>query len=136
MIQHARMTARKDYPFLRDVRSPITAEQLSPLDARCHSVQFVAPLTETDHVKLAHFLAAYPHVSLRIYGHYSQSPSNLSFLRHYPFLKGFRVDVFSLESLDGMEYLPESLESFGFGQTKSRNLSLAFLRRFSRLKDL
>ena len=32
--------------------------------------------------------------------------------------------------------LRSPLESFGFGQTKSRNISLDFLRRFTRLKDL
>ena len=45
-------------------------------------------------------------------------------------------DVGAYFNIVGMEYLPESLEFFGFGQTKSRNFSLAFLRRFSRLKDL
>jgi len=61
---------------------------------------------------------------------------NLSFLRHYPFLAGFRVDVFHLESTEGIEYLPDTLEYFGFGQTKSKKLSLDFLRRFSSLKEL
>jgi hypothetical protein len=130
------MTASNDYPFLRDVRSPITNDQLRPLDPRCERVQFSAPLTETDHIKLAKFLAAYPDVPLRIYGHYSVRLPNLSFLRHYPFISGFQVDLWSLESTAGIDHLPDSLESFGFGQTKSKNISLDFLRRFTRLKDL
>ena len=121
------MTASNDYPFLRQVKSPITDDQLSPLDPRCRCVQFSAPLTETDHIKLAKFLAAYPNVPLRIYGHYSDPLP-----KHYPFVSGFQVDVFLLESTEGIERLPDSLEFFGFGQTKSRNLSLNFLRRFSR----
>ena len=130
------MMASNDYPFLRQVKSPITDDQLSPLDPRCRCVQFAAPLTETDHKKLAKFLAAYPNVPLRIYGHYSEPLPNLSFLRHYPFISGFQVDVLLLQSTDGVEHLPESLEFFGFGQTKTRGISLDFLRRFGRLKDL
>lgn len=136
MVEHTAMTASNDYPFLRQVKSPITDDQLSPLDPRCRCVQFAAPLTESDHIKLAEFLAAYPNVPLRIYGHYSESLPNLAFLRHYPFISGFQVDVFLLRSTEGVEHLPESLEFFGFGQTKTRNISLDFLRRFGRLKDL
>lgn len=130
------MTTSNDYPFLREVKSPITDEQLSPLDLRCQRVQFASPLTQADHIKLAKFLAAYPRIPLRIYGHYSTPPPDLSFLRHYPFLSGFQVDVFLLESTEGIECLPDSLEYFGFGQTKSKSISLNFLRRFSRLKHL
>ncbi len=115
MLKHAAMTAPNDYPFLRQVKSPITDDQLSPLDPRCKCVQFAAPLTEPDHIKLAKFLAAYPNVPLRIYGHYSEPLPNLAFLRHYPFISGFQVDVFLLQSTEGVEHLPESLEFFGFG---------------------
>ncbi len=129
------MTGSNDYPFLRQVKSPITDDQLAPLDPRCTVVQFVAPLTETDHIKLAEFLAAYPKVPLRIFGHYSDPLPNLSFLMYYPFITGFQVDVFHLQSTEGVEHLSESLEFFGFGQTKS-NISVGFLRRFGRLKGL
>lgn len=130
------MAAPNDYPFLRKVNPPITDDQLSPLDPRCQCVQFADPLSETDHVKLANFLAAYPNVPLRIYGHYSAPVPNLSFLRHYPFLSGLSVEVFLLQSIEGIEYLPESLKVFGFGQTKTKSISLDFLKRFSRLKNL
>ena len=124
------------YPFLRQVKSPITTEQLSPLDPRCNVVQFDSPLTEADHIKLAEFLRAYPETPLRIYGHYSKRLPNLSFLKHYPFLSGFQVDVYLLESTEGIECLPDTLGFFGFGQTKSKKLSLGFLRRFRRLNDI
>jgi internalin A len=130
------MADPNSYPFLREIRSPITQEQLAPLDDRCQVVQFVAPLTEEEHGSLAQFLRDYPTVPLRAYGHYSHPVPNLKFLQHYPFLTGFRVDVFHLESTEGMEYLPTSLESFGIGQTKRKTISLGFLRRFPRLEDL
>jgi len=124
------------YPFLRQVRSPVTPEQLAPLDKRCQVVQFDSPLTENDHKRLAEFLRANPKVPLRIYGHYSTPLPNLAFLKHYTFLAGFQLDVYGLESTDGIEQLPASLEHFGFGQTKSKGFSLDFLRQFTRLKEL
>lgn len=136
MVKHTAMAAANNYPFLREVKSPITDDQLSPLDPRCRCVQFAAPLTETDHIKLAKFLAAYPKVPLRVYGHHEEPLPNLSFLRHYSFISGFQVDVYLLKSVEGIEHLPDSLEFFGFGQTKSKKISLSFLRRFSCLKDL
>ena len=126
----------KDYPFFREVKSPITKDQLAPLDRRCERVQFASPLTRTDHIKLSGFLAAYPGTPLRVYGHYSEGLPDLRFLTHYPHLSGFEVDVFLLNSTEGVEYLPESLTFFGMGQTKTKGISLDFLRRFSRLKTL
>jgi hypothetical protein len=127
---------KEDYPFLRQVSSPILDEQLRPLDPRCRVVQFNSPLTESDHRKLAAFICRYPKVPLRVYGHYGEPLQNLSFLKHYPFLAGFQVDVFHLESTAGIENLPNSLQYFGFGQTKSRKHTLDFLRRFNDLREL
>ena len=129
-----RMAVLNDYPFHRSIRPPITEEQLRPLDPLCMRVQFESPLTDSDHVKLAKFLADYPKMPLRAYGHYSLP--NLYFLRHYPFISEFQVDNFLLKSAQGTEYLPETLEYFGLGQTKTKNISLGFLKRFSHLKDL
>jgi hypothetical protein len=125
-----------NYPFIREIKSPVTPEQLSPLDERCHVVQFASPLTDIDHANLAKFLRNYPNVPLRIYGHYNKPVSDLGFLCYYNFLKGFQADVYLLESVEGVEFLPNSLTFFGFGQTKSKKLSLSFLRRFEQLRDL
>jgi len=125
-----------NYPLIREIKSPVTPEQLRPLDERCRVVQFASPLTDADHIELAKFLKTYPNVPLRIYGHYSKPVSDLGFLCYYNFLKGFQVDVYLLESTDGIEFLPDTLNFFGFGQTKSKKLSLSFLRRFNALKDI
>ena len=123
-----------DYPFIRAVRSPITEKQLLPLDPRCKVVQFDSPLTEKDCIKLARFLEAYPGIPLRIYGHYDETP-DLSFLCHFPLLRGFQADVYQLTDINGLEFLSDSLEFLGLGQTKLR-LSLKPLARFKNLKDL
>lgn len=127
-------TMLDDYPFIRQVQSPITEKQLRPLDPRCKVVQFASPLTKDDFIKLARVLEDYPDVSLRIYGHYQESP-DLSFLCHFPFLRNFQADVYQLTNINGLGFLPDSLEFLGLGRTK-RKLSLKPLARFENLKDL
>ena len=73
------MKPGEEYPYLRDVGSPLTAEQLRPLDARCRCVQFSKPLASHEYPAFAEFLRAYPQVPLRMYGHYSLTP-DLEFL--------------------------------------------------------
>ena len=123
----------EQYPFIREVHAPLTEKQLRPLDPRCEVVQLSSPLTEVDFVKLSRFLEAYPDVPLRIYGHYGIM-TDLSFLRHFSFLKGFQADPRLLTDLGGLE-LPDNLEFLGLGQTKGR-LSLKPIARFKNLKDL
>lgn len=125
----------QDYPFLRQVRSPITDEQLRPLDPRCQRVQFDEPLSDSDHRKLAKFLKGYPAITFRVYGHDSK-PCNLDFLEHYPFVRNLDVNVFKLADIAGFQHVSNELESFGFGKTKSNRFSLGFLRNFPNLKSL
>jgi hypothetical protein len=126
----------QNYPFIREIKSPLTSEQLSPLDQRCRVVQFASSLTDSEHIKLAEFLRAYPDVPLRVYGHYGLSVKDLGFLCYYSFLKGFQVDLWQLETTEGIEFLPSTLEFLAFGQTKSKKFSLRLLSRFPRLKEL
>ena len=37
------------YPFIREIKSPVTKDQLIPLDEKCRVIQFSSPLTDTDH---------------------------------------------------------------------------------------
>lgn len=124
------------YPFIRQIKSPVTKDQLVPLDEKCRVIQFSSPLTDSDHEKLSKFLEKYPAVSFRVYGHDQKGQLNdLKFLRYYQLVKSFQVDVFKIDSIDGIEYLPESLEYFGFGQTRKK-FSLNFLSRFKKLQQL
>ena len=79
-------------------------------------------------------MEANPEVPLRIYGHFG-IPTDLEFLRHFPFLKGFQADLFDLTSLAGLEHLPSSLEFLGLAATR-RRFSLKALSRFKSLRDL
>jgi hypothetical protein len=122
-------------PRIRGLYSPLTSEQLRPLDPRCEVVQFSAPLTDAEYVRVAAFMRDYPSVTLRAYGFYSIA-CDLRFLRHFGSLRRFRVDVTGLEDLSGIEYLSPDLEYFGFGLTVKKTHSLAFLERFTQLKSL
>ncbi|MHC1781470.1 MAG: hypothetical protein AB9891_01685 [Anaerolineaceae bacterium] len=99
-----------NHPNYRDLKSPITKAQLSPLNPVCKRVQFDAPLTNDDFEQLADFLKQYPDVTLRIYGHYFAPVQNLSFLEFFPFIKNFHFDVFTLLSLDGLEIIAPNLK--------------------------
>lgn len=124
------------YPFIREIKSPVTKEQLVPLDKRCKVVQFSSPLTDSNHEKLSKFVRNYPTVSFRVYGHYGKGQLNdLQFLKYYSFLRKFQVDVFEISNLDGIEHLTENLEYLGFGRTRKK-FSLNFLGKFKNLREL
>ncbi|MCZ9880475.1 leucine-rich repeat domain-containing protein [Arthrobacter sp. B2a2-09] len=127
----------RDYPLIRDVESPLTGDMLRPLDPRCRVVQFRRALTETDYRVLAEWIAQYPSVSLRAYSSSDGSIRDLDFLRFFPNLDKFSADALyhSLESIEGLGYLPSSATMIGLGQTKKK-LSLKPLGRFTSLQRL
>jgi Leucine-rich repeat (LRR) protein len=120
---------------IREIVAPVTEDQLSPLTSDCLVVQFSSPLGVTDHEKLGNFMKNNPTILLRAYGHYSIGLKDLSFLKHYPTIKKFQVDVFELKSTAGVEYLPNSLEFFSFGRTR-KSFSVGFVTQFKTLQSL
>jgi hypothetical protein len=124
-------------PSIRGVRSPLTAEMLSPLDARCRIVQFNSMLSDADFERLSTLLSDYPDVALRAYGSYDGTITDVEFLRYFPTLQRFMADALyhSLHSLDGLRHLPEGASEIAIGQTKKR-LSLDILGRFTSLHRL
>jgi hypothetical protein len=124
----------QDYPFIRLISSPLTEDQLAPLDKRCEVVQFCTSLKESEFLRLADFLSGYPNIPLRVYGH--ETVKDLEFLRYFPFLRGFQADLWTLESMEGLRHLSSDLQFLGLGATRSKAHSLSFLKRFPALKDL
>lgn len=125
----------KDYPFIRDLKKPVTKEQLRPLDARCRVIQFSESLSDSDLKRVAEFMRDYPAVTFRVYGHYPDG-CDLEFLRYFSFLRRFQVDVLNLRDFSGINHLTDSLEYIGLGQTISGRHSLRFLERFACLRAL
>ena len=122
------------YPFIREIRSPISKQMLAPLDHRCRVVQFHSPLSDADLKLLSEFMRAYPNTTLRVYGH--ETTEHLDFLKSFPFIKNFQVDVWTIKNLSGLLYLPSTLGYLGLGETKSKTHSLKVLDRFQHLKEL
>lgn len=127
----------RDYPFLRDVASPLTSDMLRPLDPRCRTVQFKSALAAADYQLLADWMTQYPSVALRAYGSYDGTIRDLDFLRFFPSLRKFSADALyhSLQSIDGLGYLPPTATKLVIGKTKKR-LSLKPLAHFTHLRRL
>jgi hypothetical protein len=124
-----------EYPFIRQLSSPLTDAQLRPLDPRCEVVQFDEPLTDSEMKRVAAFMRDYPNITFRVYGHYSEG-CDLEFLRHFDFLRNFQVNIYKLKSVSGISYLNHNLEFLGLGQTQCKHHSLGFLEKFSSLREL
>lgn len=122
---------------LRDVSSPLTDDMLRSFRAHRATVQFSSLLSDGDLARLAEWLVQQPHVSLRAYGSYDHSITDLEFLRHFPRLRRFSADALygSLTSIGGVRHLPTDLEELGLGATKVK-ADLGVLQRFSALKRL
>lgn len=126
-----------EFPEVREIASPITDYMLRPLDARCRLIQWRCAFTDHELRRLSEFLRAHSNVEVRVYGHhiYGEQIADLGFLRYFPFLRRFLVELYLLDSLDGLRVLPPSLEYLGIGQTH-RTVSLQVLRAFPNLRKL
>ena len=122
-------------PF--DLRSPVTEDELARLDGRAEVIQFSSALTDADYALLGDWFAGQPAKTLRAYGSYDGTITDLDFLRHFPTLRSFQADALyhSLTSIDGLGYLPDDVRFIGLGRTKKR-LSLAPLARFTTIQRL
>jgi internalin A len=108
---------------------------LAPLGGACERVQFSAALSEREYKSIARLLSAYPSVTLRVYMDYKRTIQDLEFLRHFPWLRGFEVDIWHLESIDGLTHLSPELSYLGIGATR-KTFSMAVLERFRSLREL
>jgi hypothetical protein len=121
--------------YLRELNPPLDAKSLRPLSKRVETLQFRKRLTDDEHQQVAKLLRNRPDVTLRVYA-IPNRMRDLRFLRHYPFAKKVAIDLYDLKSIEGVEHLPSDLRSFDFGLTKSKQLSLSFLKRFTKLEAL
>jgi len=122
-----------DYPFIREIRPPLSPDQFRPLDPRCRTLQFRESLTDVELQRVAMFLSEYPSTTLRVYGH--RTYPTLDFLKHFGFVRRVQIEMWELQDLSGLCFLRPDLEALGLGRTKTR-LSLCILERFVALRDL
>jgi internalin A len=106
-------------------------------------IQFGERLPEDDLEKLRSALHYRPEVAVRAYfGHVSlrskrilEPFTDLEFLRFFPDVRALAIDLWSLEDISGLRHV-RALDSFSFGQTKTKRLSLRFLEDFPMLCEL
>lgn len=122
-----------NWPDIRQLSSPLTAEQLRPLDARCRVVQFDEPLTDAELRRVASFVVDYPGITLRVYGH--RTYASLDFLDHFQRVRNLQLDIFELQDASGLRFLGKDLRYFGFGATRKKH-SIAALSALTRIQDL
>jgi hypothetical protein len=123
-------------PPVREVSSPLTPPELKPLAPEHTTVQVSSRLTDEEFRRLADLMSDRPDVGLRVYGGFSGSIPDLEFLRFFPRLRRFAVEVYGLTSLDGLRHLGDELESLLIGRTRSTRFSLRTLARFRQLRTL
>ncbi len=68
--------------------------------------------------------------------HGQRTVPDLELLELFPTLRRFTVEVFELESIEGLRYLRSDLDHLGLGRTRSTGHSLAILDRFDALRSL
>ena len=121
----------------RVVSSPLTDDMLKPSPTGRGLVQFDRLPSEPDLRRLAEWFTQYPEMTLRAYGSYDGSITDLEWLRFFPTLRRFDVDAVwdHLVSLDGLRHLPEDTDELMIGWTK-RRLDLGVLDRFRGLTSL
>lgn len=119
-----------------DLREPSWSGDLPRTAGGLHTVQFDSLPPESHLEQLGAFIAEHPQVTIRAYGGYDGSIKDLEYLRHFGGARRVAVDALHrLESLDGLRYLSDDLESLVLGQTR-RTFSMAPLGRFRHLRQL
>lgn len=123
-------------PGRLDLRGPGWSRDLPKKPGELHTVQFKSLPPELELEQLGAFIERHPAVAIRAYGGYDGSITDVEFLRHFGGARHVAIDaLYGLESLDGLRYLSDGLDSLVLGQTK-RRFSMAPLGRFRRLRQL
>lgn len=123
-------------PGRLSLKAPRWSRDLPRHGQEVDTVQFdsLPPISELE--QIAAFIAQNPHVELRAYGGYDGSIRDVDFLSLFPSIRRVSIDaLFRLESLDGLRYLPDTLEELTLGRTR-RRYSLKPIARFRGLRRL
>jgi len=120
----------------RQVWSPLTKSMLAPIPGRFNRLQFDEALKDGEYHRIARLLDRHPAITMRVYGDYKQSINDLEFLRYFPKLRRFWVDLWRIDTFDGLLYLPANLQHLHLGPTKTKAISLQFLEKFAGLSLL
>jgi hypothetical protein len=122
-------------PRIRELRSPLSARDLRPLEPAVAVVQFCEPLQDHEYRAVAALVTPRPDVNVRAYGDYGKRFTNLAFLRHLTGIRGLQIDLPHLEDVAGLDAVLGDLERFSWGWTY-KTFSLAPLSGARKLTEL
>ena len=117
----------------REVSSANPPSAQPVLDADETDVWVDTELPTAEYDRLAEWFVGRDDVWLHLRQH---GAPDLSPLRHFPGLRRLVVTNLRLQSWDGIEHVADSLEHIGMGDTTLKPISVAPLRRLTRLKSL
>jgi hypothetical protein len=134
--ENAVVVSRLIEPGRLELRSPGWSGDLPRTSDELRAIQFSSLPPDSELEQLGAFIERHPEVTVRAYGGYDGSITDVEFLRHFPRARHVAIDsLFELQSLEGLRYLSDDLESLVLGQTK-RRFSMRPLGRFRRLRRL
>ncbi|MGH9426163.1 MAG: hypothetical protein ACRD2L_07665 [Terriglobia bacterium] len=121
---------------VRNIKPPLTEEHLQPLEPPCRAVAIVKPLSDSEHRQVAELLRRHPATALQIIWHLNHCVPHLHFLRYYKGLASLTIDVWNIESTEGIEELAESVERLFLGPTHPPPLRQGALAPFKKVRIL
>jgi hypothetical protein len=123
-------------PDRLDLKAPGWSRDIPRTTGELRTIQFSSLPPEAELDQVGAFIERHPEIAIRAYGGYDGSITDVEFLRHFRAARRVAIDsLFGLESLEGLRYLSDDLESLVLGQTK-RRFSMGPLGRFRRLRSL
>jgi hypothetical protein len=134
--ENAVVASRLIEPGRLDLEAPDWSRGVASRGGELGTIQFSSLPPESELDQLGAFIESHPGITIRAYGGYDGSITDLEFLRHFRGARHVAIDaLFDLESLEGLRHLSDDLESLVLGQTK-RRFSMGALGRFRRLRRL
>jgi len=134
--ENAGVASRLIEPDRLDLGAPGWSRDIPRTAGELRTIQFSSLPPDSELDQLGTFIERHPEVTVRAYGGYDGSITDLEFLRHFRGARHVAIDsLFGLESLDGLRFLSDDLESLVLGQTK-RRFTVGPLGRFRRLRRL
>jgi hypothetical protein len=134
--ENAVVASRLIEPGRLDLEAPDWSRGIASTAGELRTIQFSSLPPDSELEQLGAFIERHPQVTIRAYGGYDGSITDVEFLRHFRAARHVAIDsLFELESLEGLRHLSDDLESLVLGQTK-RRFSMGPLGRFRRLRRL
>ena len=131
---HGAIAAVTNAPLPLWVKSPIDHSKLEGQGGDTLDIVLRGAVTDGDAKALGAFSRKHTRVSLCLSSF--TDLNDLSLLAHFPNLNAFYLRNFDFDNFDHLSFLPENLDCLYLENTHSKRLSLSFIARHKKLKEL